>query len=128
MHAPGLSNDQISHRVGGLSIGARLAGKSFLVGMSRDVLRICLTREDSVRCFCQFFVSLSGSTSCRSYGGTNFCFAKAEEIGAHDARHREHLMAPARQLTSSASLKGKEVVGNRLRDSKAPRRASDASV
>src|SRR5262249_10438644 len=31
-------------------------------------------------------------------------------IGANDARHREHLMAPARQLTSSATLKGKEVV------------------
>ncbi|PYL92563.1 MAG: hypothetical protein DMF14_03560 [Verrucomicrobia bacterium] len=38
-----------------------------------------------------------------------------EKIGANDARHREHLMAPARQLTSSASLKGKEVEGNRLR-------------
>ena len=29
----------------------------------------------------------------------------AEQIGAYDARHREHLVALARQLTSSASLK-----------------------
>jgi hypothetical protein len=70
-----------------------------------------LTRQNPVRNSRQFFVSLNGSASCRSNGGTNFCSAKAEEIGAHDARHREHLMAPARQLTSSASLKGKEVVG-----------------
>jgi hypothetical protein len=32
-----------------------------------------------------------------------------EWIGANDARHREHLMALARQLTSSASLKGKRM-------------------
>ena len=28
-------------------------------------------------------------------------------MGVNDARHQEHLMAPARQLTSSASLKSK---------------------
>ena len=32
---------------------------------------------------------------------------KAKQIGAYDARHREHLVALARQLTSSASLKAK---------------------
>src|SRR5437764_5346790 len=42
--------------------------------------------------------------------GNQIPFARAVWIGANDARHREHLMAPARQLTSSASLNGKEVV------------------
>src|SRR5947209_20629624 len=51
--------------------------------------------------------SLNGSASGRSNGGTKFRSANAVRIGANDARHREHLMAPARQLTSSASLKGK---------------------
>jgi hypothetical protein len=52
---------------------------------------------------------------------------KVVRIGANDARHREHLMAPARQLTSSATLKGK---GSRRTDSwqsEAARRASNAS-
>jgi hypothetical protein len=53
--------------------------------------------------------------------------ANAVRIGANDARHREHLMAPARQLTSSASLKSKEVAKPTPRQSEAPRRASDAS-
>src|SRR5205823_313674 len=39
--------------------------------------------------------------------GNQIPSANAVRIGANDARHREHLMAPARQLTSSASLKGK---------------------
>src|SRR5438309_10854126 len=55
--------------------------------------------------FRQFFVALNGSASGRSSGETKFRSAKAVRIGANDARHREHLMAPARQLTSSASLK-----------------------
>src|SRR5439155_2273597 len=65
----------------------------------------CLPRLP-VRRFRQFFVSLNGSASGRSNGGTKFRPAKAARIGANDARHREHLMAPARQLTSSAPLKG----------------------
>src|SRR5438067_6925570 len=56
--------------------------------------------------FRQFFVSPNGSASGRSNGGSKFRSANAVRIGANDARHREHLMAPARQLTSSASLKG----------------------
>src|SRR2546430_16232168 len=47
-----------------------------------------------------------------------------KRIGANDARHREYLVAPARQLTSSASLKCK---GCRKFDSawsESPRRAS----
>src|SRR5204862_3327304 len=39
--------------------------------------------------------------------GNQILSARAVWIGANDARHREHLMAPARQLTSSASLKSK---------------------
>src|SRR5437773_11856146 len=54
--------------------------------------------------------------------GTQF----PKRIGANDARHREHLMALARQLTSSASLKCKGCRKSRLL-SEAPRRASDAS-
>jgi phosphotransferase system HPr (HPr) family protein len=42
-----------------------------------------------------------------STGEPNLCFRSAERIGANDARHREHLVALARQLTSSASLKSK---------------------
>src|SRR5436190_21015100 len=57
--------------------------------------------------FRQFFVSLNGSASSPSSGETKFRSAKAVRIGANDARHREHLMAPARQLTSSATLKSK---------------------
>src|SRR6059058_1176174 len=57
--------------------------------------------------FRQFFVSLNGPASGRSNGGNQIPRAKAVRIGANDARHREHLMAPARQLTSSASLKSK---------------------
>src|SRR5437763_4213801 len=44
---------------------------------------------------------------CESSGGPNLHFASAKWIGANDARHREHLMALVRQLTSSASLKCK---------------------
>src|SRR5258707_5147914 len=40
-----------------------------------------------------------------SNGGTKSLFRSAKRIGANDARHREHLVALARQLTSSASLK-----------------------
>src|SRR5205807_5206776 len=57
--------------------------------------------------FRQFFVSLNGSASGRSNGGTKFRSAKAVRIGANDARHREHLMAPARQLTPSATSNSK---------------------
>src|SRR5438105_15521097 len=39
--------------------------------------------------------------------GNQIPTGKAVRIGANDARHREHLMALARQLTSSASLLGK---------------------
>jgi hypothetical protein len=39
--------------------------------------------------------------------GIQFSRTRIARIGANDARHREHLMAPARQLTSSASLKSK---------------------
>src|SRR5207249_1956835 len=66
-----------------------------------------LTVNRLKRMFRQFFVSLNGSASGRSNGGTKFRPAKAVRIGANDARHREHLMAPARQLTSSATLKSK---------------------
>jgi hypothetical protein len=61
-------------------------------------------------------------------GKPNSARAKAVRIGANDARHREHLMAPARQLTSSASLKGKGSRGTDSWQSEAPCRASDASV
>src|SRR5206468_2347558 len=47
-------------------------------------------------------------------GEPNSLSAKALWIGANDARHREHLMAPARQLTSSASLKCKGCRETRL--------------
>src|SRR5881227_2499728 len=66
-----------------------------------------LTKPNSVRNFRQFFVSLNRSTSGRFSGGTNFYSTNVERIGANDARHREYLMALARQLTSSATLKGK---------------------
>src|ERR1051326_8638982 len=36
--------------------------------------------------------------------GTQLPSANVARIGANDARHREHLVALARQLTSSASL------------------------
>src|SRR6266496_199463 len=66
-------------------------------------------RNDSLStayfCLLRWF-SLNGSASGRSNGGTKFRPANAVRIGANDARHREHLMAPARQLTSSATLKG----------------------
>src|SRR5438552_7178879 len=66
-----------------------------------------LTMNRLNQIFWRFFVSLNGSASGRSNGGTKFRPANAVRIGAHDARHREHLMAPDRQLTSSATLKGK---------------------
>src|SRR5207247_9931195 len=66
--------------------------------------RLTLIRLNQI--FWRFFVSLNGSASGRSNGGTKFRPANAVRIGANDARHREHLMAPARQLTSSATLKG----------------------
>src|SRR5436190_8994229 len=46
--------------------------------------------------------------------GTQFPSANGPRIGANDARHREHLMALARQLTSSASLLGKVQVQSPL--------------
>src|SRR5437764_10766260 len=59
--------------------------------------------------------------------GNQIPTGKAVRIGAHDARHREHLMALARQLTSAASLKGKGSRRTGSWQSEAPRRASDAS-
>src|SRR5205814_9389041 len=57
--------------------------------------RFPLTAPPAAQKFLQFFVSLNGSASGRSNGGTKFRRAKAVRIGANDARHREHLMAPA---------------------------------
>src|SRR5204862_622262 len=84
-----------------ISIGRSYTGKLFLGA----TLRLTANRVNQM--FWRFFVSLNGSASGRSNGGTKFRPAKAVRSGANDARHREHLMAPARQLTSSPSLKGK---------------------
>src|SRR5437868_2796095 len=84
-----------------ISIARSFTGKLFLGA----TLRLTANRVNQM--FWRFFVSLNGSASGRSNGGTKFRPANAVRIGANDARHREHLMAPARQLTSSASLKGK---------------------
>src|SRR5205807_6425188 len=54
--------------------------------------------------------------------GNQILSARARWIGANDARHREHLMALARQLTSSASLKCKVQVLSPLLLEVGPRR------
>src|SRR5437879_6812605 len=106
MHGGAWARDYFRHRsFRALFVVQGLAGKLFYPSrcpVSRRS-RFSLTAQKTEGESNQFFVSLNGSTGCRSYGGTNFCPATAGQIGANDARHREYLMAPARQLTSSAS-------------------------
>jgi len=118
MHGGAWARDYFRHRsFRALFVVRGLTGKLFYpsrCAVSRRS-RFSLTAQKTEGESNQFFVALNGSVSSRSSGETNFYSMDVEKIGANDARHREHLMAPARQLTSSASLKGKEVEGNRLR-------------
>jgi len=63
--------------------------------------RVCRSEDFASSLFRLMDRRVAGPT-----GEPNSVPPKAVRIGANDARHREHLMAPARQLTSSASLKG----------------------
>src|SRR5204863_2261737 len=118
VHRAALGHNQVSHCLSGVTLDCALVNWQAL---SRRPPRLTLIRLNQI--FWRFFVSLNGSASGRSNGGTKFRPANAVRIGANDARHREHLMAPARQLTSSASLKGKGSRGIDSLQSEAPRRA-----
>ena len=94
---------------GGVYSAARSQGRLLAV-VGALLLLADLTRLDGNPRVSQFFVRLM-VPRVRDQRGTQF----PKRIGANDARHREHLVAPARQLTSSATLKGKGGRGiNRL--------------
>src|SRR5437867_11502206 len=93
-----------------LPIGGESPLRARTLASSFSATSLSLTVNRVNQMFWRFFVSLNEPVSSRFNGGTKFRAPKRYGIGANDARHREHLMAPARQLTSSASLKAKEVV------------------